>query len=67
MVRSPWIVVANLVLVEAIFIVAEATGHKKQQASKMTFLGTLGIGLAQTAALECFLTPQKNPLRGKNV
>jgi undecaprenyl-diphosphatase len=50
-VRSPWIVVGNLVLVGALFIVAEATGRKSQRASKMTFLGALGIGLAQTAAL----------------
>jgi undecaprenyl-diphosphatase len=50
-VRSPWIVVGNLVLVGALFIVAEATGRMNQRASKMTFLGALGIGLAQTAAL----------------
>lgn len=50
-VRSPWIVVGNLVLVGALFIVAEATGRKSQRASKLTFLGALGIGLAQTAAL----------------
>jgi undecaprenyl-diphosphatase len=50
-VRSPWIVAFNLVLVGALFIVAEATGRKSQRASKMTFLGALGIGLAQTAAL----------------
>jgi undecaprenyl-diphosphatase len=50
-VRSPWIVVGNLVLVGALFIVAEATGRKNQRASKMSFLGALGIGLAQTAAL----------------
>jgi undecaprenyl-diphosphatase len=50
-VRSPWIVVANLVLVGALFIVAEVTGRKNRLASKMTFLGALGIGLAQTAAL----------------
>lgn len=50
-VRSPWIVVGNLVLVGALFIVAEATGRKNQRASKMTFLGALGIGLAQAAAL----------------
>lgn len=50
-VRSPWIVIVNLVLVGALFIVAEATGQKNQRASKLTFLGALGIGLAQTAAL----------------
>ena len=50
-VRSPWIVVANLVLVGALFIIAEVTGRKNRLASKMTFLGALGIGLAQTAAL----------------
>jgi undecaprenyl-diphosphatase len=46
-----WIVAFNLVLVGALFIVAEATGRKSQRASKMTFLGALAIGLAQTAAL----------------
>jgi undecaprenyl-diphosphatase len=50
-VRSPWIVVGNLVFVGVLFIVAEATGRMNQRASKMTFLGALGIGLAQTAAL----------------
>lgn len=50
-VRSPWIVVGNLVLVGALFIVAEATGRKNQRASKMTFLGAFGIGLAQSVAL----------------
>jgi undecaprenyl-diphosphatase len=50
-VRSPWIVVANLVLVGALFIVAEAAGRKSQRASKLTFVEAVGIGLAQAAAL----------------
>ena len=50
-VRSPWIVVGNLVCVGTLFIVAEAVGRKNQRASKMTFLGALGIGLAQMVAL----------------
>jgi undecaprenyl-diphosphatase len=50
-VRSPWVVVFNLVLVGVLFIVGEAVGCKSRQASKLTFLEALGIGLAQAAAL----------------
>ena len=46
--RSPWVVVINLVFVGVLFLVAEAVGRKTQCAIK---LGPLGIGLAQAAAL----------------
>lgn len=50
-VRSPWVVVVNFVLVGALFIVGEAVGRKSRQASKLTFLEAVGIGLAQASAL----------------
>lgn len=50
-VRSPWVVVFNLVLVGVLFIVGEAVGVKRRQASKLTFREAIGIGLAQAAAL----------------
>jgi len=50
-VRSPWVVVINLVLVGALFIVGEAVGHKNRRASKLRFGEAAGIGLAQAAAL----------------
>lgn len=50
-VRSPWVVVFNLVVVGVLFIVAEAAGRKNREASKMSFAGALGIGVAQAAAL----------------
>jgi undecaprenyl-diphosphatase len=50
-VRSPWVVVNNLVLVGVLFIVGEAVGRKSRQASKLTFLEAVGIGLAQATAL----------------
>jgi undecaprenyl-diphosphatase len=50
-VRSPWVVVTNLVLVGALFIVGEAVGRKSRQASKLTFVEAVGIGLAQATAL----------------
>src|ERR671917_142921 len=50
-VRSPWVVVFNLVFVGALFLVAEAVGRKTESASKLGPLGALGIGLAQAAAL----------------
>ena len=50
-VRSPWVVVFNLVLVGVLFIVGEAVGRRTRQASKMSFWEALGIGLAQAAAL----------------
>lgn len=51
MVRSPWVVVVNLVLVGALFIVGEAVGRKNRRASKLSFREAVGIGLAQAAAL----------------
>ncbi len=50
-VRSPWVVVFNLVLVGVLFIVGEAVGRRSRQASKLTFVEAVGIGLAQAAAL----------------
>jgi undecaprenyl-diphosphatase len=50
-VRSPWVVVFNLVFVGALFLVAEAVGRKTESVSKLGPLGAFGIGLAQAAAL----------------
>ena len=50
-VRSPWVVVFNLVFVGALFLVAEAVGRKMVSASKLGPLGALSVGLAQAAAL----------------
>ena len=50
-VRSPWVVVINLVFVGVLFLVAEAVGRKTESAIKLGPLGALGIGLAQAAAL----------------
>jgi undecaprenyl-diphosphatase len=50
-VRSPWVVVINLVFVGVLFLVAEAVGRKTDSAIKLGPLGALGIGLAQAAAL----------------
>ncbi len=50
-VRSPWVVVLNLVLVGALFIVAEAVGSRSRRADKLGFSEAVGIGLAQAAAL----------------
>jgi undecaprenyl-diphosphatase len=50
-VRSPWVVVFNLVLVGVLFIVGEAVGRHTREASKLTFGEAVGIGLAQAAAL----------------
>ncbi len=50
-VRSPWVVVFNLALVGVLFIVGEAVGCKRRQASTLTFREAFGIGLAQAAAL----------------
>src|SRR3954453_2514532 len=46
-VRSPWVVVANLVLVGGLFIVGENVGRKRPLASKLSFREAAGIGLAQ--------------------
>ena len=50
-VRSPWVVVFNLVLIGALFIVGEAVGAKTRRADKLRFVEAVGIGLAQAAAL----------------
>jgi undecaprenyl-diphosphatase len=50
-VRSPWVVVFNLVLVGILFIVAEAVGSRSRRADKLGFSEAIGIGLAQAAAL----------------
>jgi undecaprenyl-diphosphatase len=50
-VRSPWVVVFNLVFVGVLFLLAEAVGRKRRNASKLGPLGALGVGLAQAAAL----------------
>jgi undecaprenyl-diphosphatase len=50
-VRSPWVVVFNLVLVGVLFIVGEAVGSRTRRADKLRFVEAGGIGLAQAAAL----------------
>ena len=50
-VRSPWVVVFNLVFVGVLFLVAESVGRKTEAASKLGPLGAFGVGLAQAAAL----------------
>jgi len=50
-VRSPWVVVVNLVLVGVLFIVGEVVGKRTRRASKLTFREAVGIGVAQAAAL----------------
>ena len=50
-VRSPWVVIFNLVLVGVLFIVGERVGKRTRRASKLTFREAVGIGLAQAAAL----------------
>ena len=50
-VRSPWVVVFNLVLVGVLFIVGEAVGSRTRRADKLRFVEAVGIGLAQAAAL----------------
>jgi undecaprenyl-diphosphatase len=50
-VRSPWVVVTTLVVVGVLLIVGERVGSMNRQASKMSFLGAVGIGCAQAAAL----------------
>ena len=49
--RSPWVVVFNLVFVGALFIVVEAVGSKSRQASKLGIWEAVAIGVAQAAAL----------------
>jgi undecaprenyl-diphosphatase len=50
-VRSPWVVVFNLVIIGVLFIVGEAVGAKTRRADKLRFVEAVGIGLAQAAAL----------------
>jgi undecaprenyl-diphosphatase len=50
-VRSPWVVILNLVLVGVLFILGEAVGRRTRTAPKLTFREAIGIGLAQAAAL----------------
>ena len=50
-VRSPWVVVFNLVFVGALFLIAEAANRKTESASKLGFLGAFAVGMAQAAAL----------------
>jgi len=50
-VRSPWVVVFNLVLVGLLFIVAEAVSSRSRRADKLGFSEAIGIGFAQAAAL----------------
>lgn len=50
-VRSPWVVVFNLAVVGALFIIAESVSRRSRDASKLRFGEALGIGLAQAAAL----------------
>ena len=50
-VRSPWVVVFNLVFVGMLLLVAESVGRKTEDASNLSPLGAFGVGLAQAAAL----------------
>ena len=50
-VRSPWVVVFNLVFVGLLFLVAEAVGRRSLEADKMGIRGAVGFGLAQACAL----------------
>ncbi len=51
LVRSPWVVVFNFVLVGVLFIVGEVVGTRTRRASKLGFKEAAGIGFAQAAAL----------------
>src|SRR5215212_10545050 len=50
-VRSPWVVVFNLVFVGLLFLMAEAVGHKNREAAKMRISEAIGFGIAQACAL----------------
>jgi undecaprenyl-diphosphatase len=50
-VRSPWVVVFNLVFVGMLFLVAEAVGRKGRDASRLGLAGAFAVGLAQASAL----------------
>lgn len=49
--RSPWVVVASLVIVGALFVAAESLGRKTGSAEKLTLPAALAVGLAQATAL----------------
>lgn len=49
--RSPWVVVAALFAVGALFIAAEQLGKRTRPAADLRFSGAAGIGLAQAFAL----------------
>ena len=50
-VRSPWVVVFNLVFVGLLFLMAEAVGHKSREAAKMRISEAIGFGIVQACAL----------------
>ena len=50
-VRSPWVVIFNLVFVGLLFLVAEAVGRRNLEADKMRVSGAVGFGFAQSCAL----------------
>ena len=50
-VRSPWVIVFALTVVEALFVVGEAVGRRSRQASALTYPEAIAIGLAQATAL----------------
>lgn len=50
-VRSPWVVVFNLVFVGLLFLLAEAVGRRSREADQMGVAGAIGFGLAQACAL----------------
>jgi undecaprenyl-diphosphatase len=50
-VRSPWVVVFNLVFVGLLFLVAEAVGRRSREADQMGVFGAIGFGLSQACAL----------------
>lgn len=49
--RNPWIVVVNFVLVGILFIVAEAVGKRNSPADSLSFGQAIFVGVAQAAAL----------------
>lgn len=49
--RSPWVVVAGLVIFGVLFILSERVGSKTKRAEKMSFLDSLVIGMGQAISL----------------
>lgn len=45
-VRSPWVVILNLVFVGLVLLVAEAVGRRSLEADKIGVSGAVGFGLA---------------------